>query len=74
MQRQLTKDWAISADAVYRLFLHQTIRDVDENLFYRYINGVQTPVIPICPSALELVPNAPCSNGGVGVILSGGTD
>jgi hypothetical protein len=72
VQRQLTKDWAISGDVVYRLFLHQTIRDVDENFYYRYANGVQTPVIPICTSAQQLVPNAPCSNGGVGVIFSGG--
>jgi hypothetical protein len=57
---------------VYRLFLHQTIRDVDQNFYYRYINGVQTPVIPACTSAQTLVPNIPCSNGGVGEIFSGG--
>jgi hypothetical protein len=30
-------------------------------------------VIPICPSSLQLTPKAPCSNGGVGVTISGGT-
>jgi len=29
-------------------------------------------VIPVCPANLVLVPSAPCSNGGVGVIVSGG--
>jgi hypothetical protein len=72
VQRQLTADWAISADVVYRLFLHQTIRDVDQNFYYRYVNGVQTPVIPFCTSAQTLTPNAPCSNGPVQEIFSGG--
>lgn len=77
VQRQVKTDLAISADFVYRHFLHQTFpstpsRDVDLNHFYRYVNGVQTPVIPVCPSALQLVPGAPCSNGGVGVLISGG--
>jgi len=71
-QRQVTSDFAISADFVYRHFLHQQIRDVDLNHYYRYVNGVQTPVIPICPSSLALVPGAPCSNGPVNLIISGG--
>ncbi|HLK18978.1 MAG TPA: TonB-dependent receptor [Bryobacteraceae bacterium] len=72
VQRQISKDWAISADYVYRLFLHQQLRDLDLNHYYRYINGVQTPVIPACPGNLALVIDAPCSNGGVGVTISGG--
>lgn len=72
VQRQLTKDWALSADFVYRHFLHQQLRDEDLNHYYRYIDGVQTPVIPFCPGDLVLAPKAPCSNGGVGVIISGG--
>ncbi len=72
VQRQLTNDWAISADYVYRRFLHQQLRDEDLNHYYRYINGVQTPVIPFCTADQVLVPKAPCSNGGVGVIISGG--
>jgi hypothetical protein len=72
VQRQVNSDFAISADFVYRHFLHQQIRDVDLNHFQRYINGVQTPVVPVCPSSLTLTPGAPCSNGGVGEIISGG--
>jgi hypothetical protein len=68
----VNNDFAISADFVYRHFLHQQIRDVDLNHFNRFLNGVQTPVIPVCPGSLVLVPSAPCSNGGVGEIISGG--
>jgi len=74
VQRQIKSDFAISADFVYRHFLHQQIRgdadgnDVDLNHFYRYINGVQSPVIPICNGS-----NAPeCSSGPIGMIISGG--
>ena len=72
VQRQVGSDFAISADLVYRHFLHQQIRDQDLNHYQRYINGVQSPVIPPCPGSLVLVPSAPCSNGGVGMIISGG--
>jgi len=73
VQRQITNDFALSADFVYRHFIHLTLRDQDLNHYYEYVNGVQTPVIPACPASLALVPKAPCSNGGVGVITSGGT-
>jgi hypothetical protein len=74
VQRQITNDFAITADFVYRHFLHTAIRqdadgnDVDLNYYYRYINGVQSPVIPICNGR-----NAPeCSTGPIGMIISGG--
>jgi hypothetical protein len=68
MQRQLSNDWALSADYVYRRFLHQQLRDEDLNHYYRYINGVQTPVIPICSGN-----NGPeCSTGPIQLIISGG--
>lgn len=72
IQRQIRPDFAISADFVYRHFLHLTLRDLDANKFHRVINGVQSPVLASCPSELALVPSAPCSNGGVGVTYSGG--
>ncbi|MDP8981884.1 MAG: carboxypeptidase regulatory-like domain-containing protein, partial [Acidobacteriota bacterium] len=68
IQRQMGNDFAISADFVWRHFLHQQIRDVDLNHYNRYINGVQSPVIPICNGA-----NGPeCSTGSIGEIISGG--
>jgi hypothetical protein len=83
MQRQVTKDLAITADFVYRHFIHLVLcqggdctanyRDMDLNHFYQFVNGVQTPVIPVCPANLALTPKAPCSNGPVGVITGAGT-
>ncbi len=71
-QRQVTSDFAISADFVYRHFIHLTQQDLDANHFYQYTNGVQTPLVRVCSSALQLVPGAPCSNGSVNFIYSGG--
>ncbi len=74
VQRQIRNDFAISADFVYRHFLHQQIRgdangnDVDLNHYYRYVNGVQSPVIPICNGQNS----AECSTGPIGMIISGG--
>ena len=74
MQRQINSDLAISADFVYRHFIHLTERDLDANKYNRYVNGVQTPVLRICGSQpTDALPGAPCSQGGVGVIYSGGT-
>ena len=74
VQRQVKSDFAISADFVYRHFLHQAIRgdangsDVDLNHYHRFVNGVQTPVIPICNGSNAQL----CSSGGIGMIISGG--
>ena len=74
VQRQINTDLAISADLVYRHFIHLTERDLDANKYNRYVNGVQTPVLRICGSApADQAPGAPCSTGNVGVIYSGGT-
>ncbi|MGA2599776.1 MAG: TonB-dependent receptor [Bryobacteraceae bacterium] len=74
IQRQLKPDLAISADLVYRHFIHLTERDLDANKYNRYINGVQTPVLRICGSEPgDGAPGAPCSTGSVNVIYSGGT-
>ena len=74
VQRQINPDLAISADFVYRHFIHLTERDEDANKYNRYVNGVQTPVLRICGSQPgDSLPGAPCSSGSVGVIYSGGT-
>src|SRR5208283_2573467 len=83
VQRQITKDFVVSADLVYRHFVHLVLcqggdctanyRDMDLNHFYQYVNGVQTPLIPVCTAAQALIPKIQCSNGPVGVIISGGT-
>ena len=67
VQRQFTSDFAISADYVFRHFLHQTLRDQDLNHFH----AVGGPVIPACSPA-STTPGVECSNGGIAVISSGG--
>ncbi len=74
IQRQFTSDFAITADLVMRHTIHLTNRDIDMNDYYRYVNGVQTPVLPICSSAQSLVPGAPCSNGSVQITNDEGTN
>lgn len=73
IQRQVSTDFAITADFVYRHFIHLTQRDLDANHYNRYINGVQTPVIPICTGSQSGIPNYECSTGQIQVTGSGGT-
>jgi len=68
IQRQVTSDFAVTADFVYRHFLHETLRGVDLNHFYA-VNG---PVIPACAAANAEVPGVECSNGPIQATISGG--
>lgn len=72
IQRELAHDLVITADFVRRLFLHTNIGDIDYNHFNRYINGVQTPVIPICQGAQADDPSAECSTGPITFWTPGG--
>lgn len=62
-QHQLKKDLVITADLVRRTFLNVDLGEFDFNHWNRYINGVQTPVIPKCTSAQSSTPGVECSNG-----------
>ena len=68
IQRQVTSDFAVTADFVYRHFLHETLRGVDLNHFYA-VNG---PVIPACTTATAQVPGVECSNGPIQATIAGG--
>jgi hypothetical protein len=68
IQRELRPDFVVTADFVYRLYLHQIIRDTDLNHFY----SKEGPVIPACTSTAEaLTPLAECSTGVIQGIISG---
>jgi hypothetical protein len=48
---------------------------LDLNRFNRFVNGVQTPVIPRCTSAAQSAdPNAQCSNGSITFWTPGGRE
>jgi hypothetical protein len=67
VQRELRKDMVLSADFVRRVFLNLQYNGnsgtVDLNHYNRYINGVQTPVIPLCTGNQASNPSAECSTG-----------
>ena len=68
VQHELRTDLVVTADFVYRLYLHQIIRDTDLNHFY----STQGPVIPDCTSAAQAAdPLAECSTGVIQGIISG---
>ena len=71
VQRQLGRDLVISADFVRRVFLNEMYGQEDLNRFNRYINGVQTPVIPICTGTQASNPSAECSAGPITFTLPG---
>jgi hypothetical protein len=60
VQHQLRDDLAISADFVFRQYMHQLITAADLNHYY----SIQGPVIPRCTSAAQqLDTSAECSAG-----------
>ncbi len=63
IQRQLRSDMALSVDYVRRVFVNTLLGSLDYNRFNRFINGVQTPIIPRCSAAQVSDPNAQCSTG-----------
>jgi hypothetical protein len=71
IQRELRRDMVLSADFVRRVFLNQEYGDLDANRYNRYINGVQTPVIPLCTGTQASNPAAECSTGSINFLQFG---
>jgi hypothetical protein len=69
LQRELARDFVVSADFVFRHFIHGGMGPggLDLNHYNRVINGVQTPVIPRCTAAQKNDPLAECSTGTIQV-------
>ncbi len=63
IQRELRRDMVLSVDYVRRVFVNTLLGSLDYNRFNRFINGVQSPVIPRCTAAQSSNPAAQCSNG-----------
>jgi hypothetical protein len=62
-QREIRKDLVLTVDYVRRVFLNVDLGAFDFNHYNRYINGIQTPVIPKCTGANASTPGVECSNG-----------
>lgn len=68
VQHELRTDFVVSADFVFRQYMHQIIRDTDLNHYY----SAAGPVIPACTSAAQAAdPLAECSTGPIQGIISG---
>src|SRR5262249_27965965 len=72
VQRQLRHDLVLNVDFVRRVFNHTNLGELDYNRFNRFINGVQTPVLPRCAAAQSNVPGINCSNGTITFWTPGG--
>jgi hypothetical protein len=67
VQRELGHDMVLAVDWARRQFENVLLGEEDLNRFARYINGVQTPVIPQCSpaQALSFNPALECSTGSI---------
>jgi len=64
VQRQMGRDLVLTADFVWRRFLHTSLDGIDYNHYNRRINGIRKPVIPVCATAVQSNdPTAICSTG-----------
>jgi hypothetical protein len=68
VQRELRTDLVLSADFVFRQYIHQLINDVDLN----HYNSVEGPVIPECGPGQALKIGVECSVGPIEAEISGG--
>jgi hypothetical protein len=67
VQREVSSNLVVSADFVFRQYMHQIIRDTDLNHFY----SAEGPVIPVCTGSEATDPLAECSTGPIQGIISG---
>jgi len=75
IQRELPGNALLAVDFVRRNFEDTLFGSLDQNRFNRFINGVQTPVIPRCITAAQQAdPNAQCSNGSITFWTPGGRE
>ena len=63
IQRDLGHGMVLGVDWARRQGENVSLSEVDYNLFARYINGVQTPVIPKCAPSQVFVAGQECSSG-----------
>jgi hypothetical protein len=68
VQHQFAASTVVTADLVYRHAVHQMLRGIDLN-HYDAVNG---PLIPACGPSVSTTPGIECSNGPIGVSISGG--
>ena len=63
IQREVSGNLVVNADYVRRVFVNTLVGELDQNRYNRFINGVRSPVIPLCTGTQAADPNAECSTG-----------
>jgi hypothetical protein len=63
VQREVVKNLVVTADFTRRVFNNTLLGEIDYNRWNRYINTVQTPVIPRCTAAQAAIDGFGCSTG-----------
>ncbi len=63
VQHQIMKDFVLSADFVYRHFLHLGMYGIDQERFQSL-----RPVLPVCSAANSINPAAQCANGPISAL------
>ncbi len=64
VQREIRHDMVLSVDFVRRVFLNVTDQNTfDYNRWNRFINGVRSPIIPVCTGTQASIPGFGCSTG-----------
>ena len=75
IQRELPGNMVLGAELVRRRFDDTLLGSLDWNRFNRFVNGVQSPVIPACVTAADRAnPNAQCSTGPITFWTPGGKE
>lgn len=74
VQRDLGHDMVINVDFVRRVFINTLLGELDYNRYNRFINGVRSPVLPLCTAAQIPDPSAQCSAGSVTFWTPGGRE
>jgi len=65
LQHEISRDFVINVDVVRRVFNHTLLGELDMNRFNRFINGVQSPIIPKCTGNQGSIIGFECSNGSI---------
>jgi hypothetical protein len=73
VQRDLGHDMVVTVDLVRRVFVNTLLGSLDTNRFNRFINGVRSPIIPVCATTADSDSRtAQCSTGSITFWTPGG--
>jgi hypothetical protein len=72
LQQNLGHDMVLTADYARKVFTHVQLGELDAARYSQFINGVQTPVVPVCTQAQLFQLGQECVTGGITEWTEGG--